>query len=244
MIIGNKFAFIHNPHTGGSFIRGALKQAFPEAVFNQLENWHMPVATLDKKHWGKLKWGVVRNPYEWYASFFCHQQPNGFWLKFFGGPNKTFETFLTNMMSLDFIHDRLGSKYHPVGNPYLPPSVTVLDYLNGLDIGFFSYRYVYMFFENYNEILLGNKELFTKHNELISMDHICRNENMVEEIINMFESRNIKIAPSVKQCWKKLPRENSKKKGRYTDYYKGNKKLIQLVEYKDRLLIDKYGYKY
>jgi len=146
MIIGENFVFIHNPHTGGAFIRSAFREALPSAFSMKLEDWHKPIDSLQIKYRDKIKFGMVRNPWAWYVSFYLHQQPNGQFLRLFlDGKSNEFSRFLSNMLSTNFIKKRIDSKFHPVGNPYLPVGVPKFKYMHSLDVGFFSYRYIYMF---------------------------------------------------------------------------------------------------
>jgi hypothetical protein len=256
MIIHPKFVFIHNPHTGGAFVRKALEglggSFSKKASFMILTDWHKPIEILPKRYWNKLKFGVIRNPWEWYASFFAHQKPNGAFIKFFtNGKNGTyadekeeFKIFLSNMLSRDFIKPHLGTKFHPVGNPYLKPSVKKLDYMHALDIGFFSYRYIYMFFDHYDRIFMdeNKRKVFNEHDKLLSLDVVLRNENLTEGLIDLFNKRGIEITGKGKKFLRKHPRENGIRRKHYTEYYDDN--LIELVRKKDRLIIDKYNYKY
>lgn len=245
MIIDDKFVFIHNPHTGGAFIRSALKKAFPKATFMELTAWHTPIQNLDPKYNNRFKFGIIRNPWEWYVSFFHHQRPNGPLVRLFTNyQTDNFSLFLKNILSTDFIKNRLEMKFHPVGNPYVPATVPKLQYMYNLDIGFFSYRYIYMFFNNYENIFFNTDKnlIFKEHDSLISVNKVIKNEGMVTNLINMFDERNIQIEPKVKKEWTITPRENTVPRRHYKSYY--TKELIELVQYKDRLIIDKYGYKF
>lgn len=58
-LIGDKFIFIHNPHTGGSSLRAQLKGA----------EWaHHHVRACDVTVKDRVKFGVCRNPYDWFVS--------------------------------------------------------------------------------------------------------------------------------------------------------------------------------
>ena len=104
MIINDKFVFLHNPHTGGAFVRTMMKKSFPNSDFQELTKWHEPIQSLDKKHWNKLKFGAIRNPWEWYVSFYFKQYPKGNVLTTaLDGKENNFENFLSSLLSLRFI---------------------------------------------------------------------------------------------------------------------------------------------
>jgi hypothetical protein len=242
MIISDQFVFIHNPHTGGAFVKTLLKLAFPTAHFDELTAWHEPIQNLDKKHWHKLKFGAIRNPWEWYVSFYFKQQPKGGTLTLaLDGKANTFENFLTNLLSLDFAKRKSNLKLHKVGNPYVKPAVPKFDYMRRLDVGFFSYRYIYMFFDNYERIFYSDDKMLA-FKKPFSLDEVYDTQNIVENISTIFDKHKIKVTPEVKQKWAKLPIENQSQHKHYREYY--SQKLINLVKYKDRLIIEKHGYSF
>ena len=245
MIINDKFVFIHNPRTGGAFIRNIFKRSFPESQFAELHNFHIPISQLDKCHNTKLKFGVVRNPWAWYVSLYHFQQPNGKWLRLCSqGGKLTFKQFLTTFLSLEFANKNKHRKFYPVGNPYAPKIVPVFEYISSLDIGFFTYRYLYMFFSNYKEIFDKRVNVFDNHNNLLSlsMDNILKTEELPNNIIKLFEHQDIAISTQDKQFWNTQPKRNYTQHKSYYDYY--DKELIELVNYKDRLVIEQYSYKF
>jgi hypothetical protein len=243
MIIGNKFVFIHNPRTGGSFVRNSFKKIFPSANFSALEDWHKPIDLLDKRHKNKLKFGVIRNPWSWYVSWYHHQQPKGKWLTLFlNGKSNTFRNFLTGVLSSSFARKNKGLKFHPVGNPYLKPSIPVLDYISNLGIGFVTYRYLYMFFNNYENIFYGKRDIWTNHNKLLSLDCVIKNENIANDIIKVFNQNNILLSSNNKGILRNAPRRNITNHKPYQTYY--DEELVQLVGEKDKLVIDRYKYKF
>lgn len=244
MIIGDSFVFIHNPHTAGAFLRTAFKKMFPEANFFELTRWHQPIQKLSKRHWNKMKFGVIRNPWEWYVSFYKHQQPNGPLLRFFlNGKENTFNNFLIQLLSKEFALDNKNKLFHPVGNPYVAPSISKLEYISNLDIGFFTYRYIYMFFDNYEDIFYKKTQFnLSNHDKLISLDEVCKQENLVKDIINIFKKHNMFLNEKRQKNLMETKKENFTNHKPYKEYY--SQDLVKLVENKDNLIIQKYNYKF
>lgn len=245
MIISDKFVFIHNPHCGGSSIRTMLKKTHKDSIFYKLERWHEPVDSLNQNNCNKFKFGFIRNPWFWYASFYEHQQPNGQFLKLFlDGRKNEFSRFLTNMLSRKFIKKYLDRKFHPVGNPYTKKRLYKFRYINSLDIGFFTYRYIYMFFNNYDNIFYKNKKyIYNNHDKLLFLDYVGKTESLIEDLSKAFKNNNIRFNDNILNKWQKTPKENGRRKKPYCNYYNDND-LIELVKVKDKLIIDKYGYKF
>lgn len=241
MIINDKFVFIHNPRTGGAFVRNMFKHSFPESEFAKLHHFHLPISSLREEHKKKLKFGMVRNPWAWYVSLYHFQQPHGKWLRLcFPDSKPTFKQFLTTFLSSEFAQQNSHQKFHPAGNPYAPKTVPVFEYMSRLDIGFFTYRYIYMFFHDYMQIF--NQDGAFNHDKMISVDNILKTEELPNNIINLFGRNGIAISPEDKKYWRTRPKRNATQHKPYHSYY--DKELIELVRHKDRLIIGQYGYKF
>ncbi|MDP2685282.1 MAG: hypothetical protein Q8P20_09695 [bacterium] len=220
-----------------------FKSSFPDSTFLELQDYHVPVAELPAEHRHKLKFGMIRNPWAWYVSLYHFQQPRGKWLQLCS-PNKapSFKEFVTTLLSSGFAQKHIEDKFYPVGNPSAPKTVPVFKYISNLDIGFFTYRYIYMFFSDYCNIFNGSPDVFKCHNELISLDNVLKTEELPNNIINLFAKNNIIISPGDKKLWGTRPKRNHTIHKPYQSYY--DKELIELVRYKDRLIIENYGYKF
>lgn len=243
MIINDKFVFIHNPRTGGAFVKNTFKQTFPESDFLRLEDYHLPVSSLPEKHRAKMKFGMVRNPWAWYVSLYHFQQPHGQWLRLCSPDHRpTFQQFLSTFLSSDFAKKHRGEKFHPVGNPHAPKTVPVFDYMDNLDIGFFTYRYIYLFSYEYEKIFSGQADIFTNHDTLISVENVLKTEELPNNIINLFGRNGIPISEEDKKLWRTRPKRNYTNHKPYQSYYDNS--LVELVRRKDRLIIEKYGYKF
>ena len=240
MIISDKFVFIHNPRTGGAFIKTMFKEILPIEDFRPLEEYHLPVSAIPAAHRDKLKFGMVRNPWAWYVSLYHFQQPNGKWLSMcLKNKERTFKNFLKTFLSSDFAEENKNKLFHPVGNPKAPADVPKFKYIKDLDIGFFTYRYIYLFFNDYQDIF--SQKLHMNHDKLISTNHILKTEKVPHNIIKLL-SNKIVIPNKTINTWKSMPKKNHTKHRDYKSYY--DKELIELVRYKDRLIIDKYGYEF
>src|SRR3989338_10831549 len=71
MIVTDKFVFVHLPRTGGTFVSEVIRKFFPSA---QEIGYHLPRALLPREFSHLPVLGTVRNPWEFYVSWYHHQQ--------------------------------------------------------------------------------------------------------------------------------------------------------------------------
>jgi hypothetical protein len=234
--------FIHNPRTGGAFVKTLFKEYLPLTCFAALEDYHLPISQVPAEFKDKMSFGLIRNPWSWYVSLYHFQQPCGKWLRLTKA--KTFHDFVKTFLSDEFIQENRHKKFYPVGNPHLPPIVPKFEYIDNLTVGFYTYRYIYMFFNNYKEIF-ASKDLQgfkKKHDELLSVDHILRIEDLPNNIINLLAKNGTPVPLEVIPKWRGAPKKNHTHHKGYRELYTDH--LIDLVAKKDSLIIENYGYEF
>ena len=69
MIVTDKFVFVHLPRSGGTFVSDVIKKFFPSA--HEI-GYHLPRAVLPTEYSHLPVLGAVRNPWEFYASWYYH----------------------------------------------------------------------------------------------------------------------------------------------------------------------------
>src|SRR6266545_3596226 len=72
MIVTDKFVFVHFPRTGGTFITDVIMRFFPSA---QEIGYHLPRFLLPNEYSRLPVLGTVRNPWEFYVSWYYHVWP-------------------------------------------------------------------------------------------------------------------------------------------------------------------------
>jgi hypothetical protein len=70
MIISKHFVFIRFPRTGGRFVRKMFKLFAPHKWEPELLGEHMHVSDIPASHQHLPRFGFVRNPYDWYVSWY------------------------------------------------------------------------------------------------------------------------------------------------------------------------------
>jgi hypothetical protein len=70
MILSSKFVFLHVPKTGGSFVRELLTHHAPEGWHISLHDNHPTIRDIPQSHAHLPIFGLVRNPFDWYVSWY------------------------------------------------------------------------------------------------------------------------------------------------------------------------------
>lgn len=68
MLVTQSFVFLHIPKTGGSFVQTVIGEHLP--VVHRTEYTHEPYSNLPERWRGLPAFCVVRNPWDWYVSWF------------------------------------------------------------------------------------------------------------------------------------------------------------------------------
>jgi hypothetical protein len=72
VLITPHFTFVHLPKTGGTFIERTCRKHLP--VEYETANIHEPVVSIPPEYANLPIFTLVRNPWDWYVSWFHHQQ--------------------------------------------------------------------------------------------------------------------------------------------------------------------------
>jgi hypothetical protein len=70
MILSSKFVFVHLPKTGGSFVRELMTHHAPPAWQISLLDDHPTIRDIPATHQHLPIFGLVRNPFDWYVSWY------------------------------------------------------------------------------------------------------------------------------------------------------------------------------
>ncbi len=246
MVIGDNFVFIHNPRTGGAFTRKFFSKTFENITSGELNTWHLTVRDIPQSHKNKFTFGNIRNPWDWYISWYHlqkkYKKDSIFWKLFTKDNGSDFKSYMKNVLSDEFMKEHLDYQTHLPGNVRSTETIPLFQYMNHLDIGFFSYRYIYMYFEKANEIFTDpdTNLAFDHHDEFFYLDDVCRCRELAGDIKRVLTSIGISLTTKQKNFLHKKKKIGKTKHGPYQSYY--DDELRKLVRYKDRLIIDKYGY--
>ena len=228
MIVTDKFAFVHFPRTGGTFITDVITRFFPSA---QEIGYHLPRFLLPDRYSHLPVLGTVRNPWEFYVSFYYHVWPRDAatpftsWLTEDG--QQQFEGTTRNALNLGTDHDRLDALIEkmPAEVDYRKrniPNITkdALQKIRGTGMGYYTFRFNHLF---------GNPDEV----------YFCRQEHLREDLIQFLEqvsAANDEVRTYILHSEKK----NTAEHRHYSSYY--TPELAELVYIRDRSVIERFGY--
>lgn len=228
MIVTDKFVFVHFPRTGGTFITDIIKRFFPAA---QEIGYHLPRFLLPNEYSHLPVLGVVRNPWEFYVSWYHHVWPRDAatplhsWLSENG--KQQFAGATRNALNLGTDNDRLDALIEKLPDEvdYRKrniPNITkdALRKVRGTGVGYYTFRFNHLF---------GNAdEVF-----------FCRQESLRGDLIN-FLDRIGAASDDVRAHILESEKKNTADHSHYSSYY--TPELAGLVSIRDRAVIERFGY--
>lgn len=229
MIIHNKFIFAHMGKNAGHFVNYWVREAIPGCKF--MPNNHHPLADIDELE-NRFKWGIIRNPYDFYVSWWASTRKRSGSVSELVGGNKEedFGEFLKYTL------EKSGEILH---------SWIDFNIMNRLDIGLNTFLFIRAHcdykkvfeikkIENLKKYLLTNKiircEGLAKNIEKLFAENIFRLNEQQTETLYRLENK-LKTNQKTREF-------NHFEHGHFKTYYKPG--LIELVNYKDRYLFQLY----
>ena len=231
MIFHPDFLFGHLEKTGGTFIEKYLTTNIPKAKHKRKVNRHdsfyncMPDTDV-------LKFGYIRNPYDWYVSFWAFTQKHRvykFLLNNYSGNN-------VNMFIEDLFKSDKAICYNT--DTVLKSSTDILRpfdlYVsNKLDIGLLTYRYLYIY---YHPDVFKDIQNYKKYK---IVDKVLQFENLLEEFVTFFKENLFELDEDKIYKLYSMKKIRVTKHDHYSKYY--TKKTIDLIQHKDRIIFKEHN---
>jgi hypothetical protein len=228
MLVTDKFVFVHLPRSGGTFVSEVIRKFFPSA--HEI-GYHLPRALLPKQYSHLPVLGGVRNPWEFYVSWYYHVWPRDAastlisWMTENG--KHGFVGTTRNALNLGVDNERLDALIEmlPEQVDYRKrniPNITkeAMRKARGTGVGYYTFRFNH-FFGNADDVF------------------ICRLETLRTDLVTFFEgigAANDELREYVLRSDKKNTAEHL----HYSTYY--TPELAELVLIRDRPLIERFGY--
>ncbi len=228
MIVTDKFVFVHFPRTGGTFVTDMLMRFFPTA---REVGYHLPRSLVPREYAHLPVLGVVRNPWEFYVSWYYHIWPRDIGKPFFSwltdNCKQRFEGTIQNALNLGVDNDRLDAlieklpdtvDYHTRHIPNITKDAVRL--VRGTGVGYYTFRF--------NQLFGNADDIF-----------FCRQERLRADLIIFLERigvANFEIRNYIHESEKK----NTADHAHYSSYYKHE--LAELVAIRDHSIINRFGY--
>ncbi|MCZ6723790.1 MAG: aspartyl/asparaginyl beta-hydroxylase domain-containing protein [Gammaproteobacteria bacterium] len=235
MIITSKFVFIHMHKTGGQSLGHMIEQCIPG--FQHI-GYHYPYHLLPSQYSDLPVVGMVRNPWDWYISWYAfNTRPNARNPLFFiisNGFQADFKQTVINLINLG--SDKPASQYHREALIGMFPET--LDGNQGVGL---TKDCIYGFNDNDNGYYSW---LFSRMHGDIHSDttYIGRFENLQEEFLSIMEKLSVEELDAIRTKFINSPRLNESKHSHYSLYY--DDELRELVAEKEAVLITKYNYQF
>jgi hypothetical protein len=228
MLVTEKFVFVHLPRSGGTFVSQVVQKFFPSREIG----YHLPLRVLPAEFSHLPVLGTVRNPWEFYVSWYHHQLSNDR-----RGP---LISFLTENRRLDFVEtirnalnlcldekldvlaDRLPEDFNYKDRHVSNLTRDVMRRIRGTGMGLYSFRF---------------NEMFGPGDDVC----FCRVDSLRNEIIAFFDKLGV-ATDELCSYVLELDKKNTSEHRHYSSYY--TPELAQLVAVRDRQVIDRFQFRF
>jgi hypothetical protein len=228
MIVTDKFVFVHLPRTGGTFVTDVIMKFFPSA--HEI-GYHLPRSLLPKEYTHLPVLGTVRNPWDFYVSWYYHIWPRDIGKPLFSwltdNCKEQFEGAIRNALNLGVDGKRLDALIERLPDvvDYRTrhiPNITknAMRLVRGTGTGYYTFRF--------NQLFGNPEEVF-----------FCRQERLRTDLINFLEQLGI-ASDEVRTYVLGSEKKNTAEHGHYSSYYTGE--LAELVSIRERSVIERFGY--
>jgi hypothetical protein len=232
MLVTDKFVFLHLPRTGGTFVYDVVTRFFPSA---REIGYHLPRELLPKEFSGLPILGTVRNPWDFYASWYHHQQSNKKYSRqkniLFGCLSNDrqhgFAETIQNALDLGVNDNKLDELILSVPDEVSyrerhVPNLTknLVSRIRGSGLGLYTFRF---------------NQLFGKADDVF----FCRVESLRSDLMTFFEKIGA-ATEDLRNYVASLDKKNSSAHRHYSTYY--TPALAALVSLRDRQLVERFGF--
>jgi hypothetical protein len=228
MIVTDKFVFVHLPRSGGTFVSEVIRKFFPSA--HEI-GYHLPRVALPAQYSHLPVLGGVRNPWDFYASWYHHQHSNTRYSPLFCGLSENrkldFAQTIRNALDLGVSDEKLDLLIQglPENFNYQTKNISnvthnVMQKIRGTGLGLYTFRF--------NQMFEPAEDVF-----------FCRVESLRSDLMAFFE-RIGAASDALRSYVVGLGKKNISEHLHYSSYY--TCELAALVLIRDRPLIERFGY--
>jgi hypothetical protein len=228
MIVTDKFVFVHLPRSGGTFVSEVIRKFFPSA---REIGYHLPRTLLPREYSQLPVLGAVRNPWEFYVSWYHHVWPRDAasilvsWLSENGklgfiGTTRNALNLGVNDERLDVLIEMLPEQvdYHSRNIPNITKEA--MRRVRGAGVGYYTFRF--------NHLFGSTEDVF-----------VCRLETLRQDLVGFFEGIGA-ATDELRDYVLRSDKKNIAEHLHYSTYY--TPELAELVLIRDRPLIERFGY--
>jgi hypothetical protein len=234
MICSDKFTFIHLHKTAGQTLNDIIYNSLPSA---KAIGYHYPVSKLPVQYKDVPVVGIIRNPWDWYLSWFTFNSVGGIKNPLFNivsnGKQADFKTTITNL--LNYPDDSAVSSRYRKSHSLLMPD----DFNQEQGAGFTKACVLSMQSNSKGYYSLLVERMF-------GAGYACQKiiffERLVENFDSLMRELGVAEAAAMTSRLRSVKRRNSSSHSHYSHYY--DDELRDLVRVKEAGLIQRYGYEF
>jgi hypothetical protein len=232
MICTPTFTFMHLHKTGGQSINDALLHCIKDAIEI---GYHLPLRMLPEEAKSRPIIGVIRNPWDWYVSWYAFNNLRGVKNPLFNivsrGKQAGFRETIENL-----------ARYPEtsVSNNTMRRSHTALlpeAFENDGGAGF-TKACVSEFdspTEGYYSLLI--KRMLGDPSANV---HLVRFESLEQDLVEVLTNLNVSEAEAIQRHLTQQPKKNNSSRGHYSQYYDAD--LSALIQEKEKGVVERFGY--
>lgn len=228
MIVTSRFVFLHLHKSGGTFVNQFLLRFFPEA---RLIGYHLPRAHLPPQFSRLPLFGLVRNPWDYYVSWYSFQMMRPVPNPLYGCTSEDgrlgFTGTVRNLVTLGEQPDRLAELRSRLPDQFIGHGVNLtrncLAPLAGSRSGFYAFMYRRMYGDD-KEINFG------------------RMESLRADLAAFLESRGVNLSDEMTHYIRHHERTNTSNHRPYRELY--DDATRDLVATRDACVIERFGYRF
>jgi tetratricopeptide (TPR) repeat protein len=235
MIVTERFVFIHMHKTGGQFVNEIIKRCIPE---HWIVGYHFPRAEVPPGAENLPLVGMVRNPWDWYVSWYAFNRKPGTNNQLFhvvsNGGSENFKTTVMNLVNLGSDRPESEAQRDELirllpdsldGNRGVGLTRDSIRNLAGSDEGYYSWLF---------DRMLGL--------ECDDRVFVGRFENLGPDFLDIMARLSVRELESLRRELGRHERKNISRHTHYSHFY--DDELEALVAEKEARLIGKFGYEF
>ena len=235
MIVTDKFALVHMHKTGGQSLGHILNSCMPD--FKPI-GYHYPLHMLPAEYADLPVVGMVRNPWDWYISWYAFntrpEVSNPLFFIISDGFQADFRRTIKNLVNLpsDSAESRNYRKALAAilpdtleGNTGVGLTRECITSMEDPSIGYYGWQFQRMHGD------LDNPKL-----------HIGRFENLQDEFLAIMRALDVEQSDAIEAQFASTPRHNSSRHSHYSKYL--DAELRDLIAERESALIERYGFSF
>ncbi|HJR60385.1 MAG TPA: hypothetical protein VJ813_13320 [Vicinamibacterales bacterium] len=229
MIATSSFVFLHLHKSGGTFVNECLLRFVPGA---RQVGYHLPRHLIPPESAALPVFGLVRNPWSYYVSWYSFQaardEPNALFRVLSEERRLGFKGTVRNLLDLGTSPARLARVVDALPAAYGNRGINLPGFalapIRGSGLGFYSYLYRYMFGDDDLSVTVG------------------RMESLRQDLPRMLESAGQPVTADMRDFIETAPPRNAASHPRYTELY--DDELRKLVAERDAPLMTRHGFRF